>query len=220
MLREAPPHPRRVAQLGAGLALFGASLALMVLARLGLGPWDVLHEGIVMRTGLPFGWVVNGVAALVLLLWVPLRQRPGVGTVGNVLVVGAALEATLHVVAAPQHLAGRWAFLAAGIALNAVATALYIGARYGPGPRDGLMTGLAARGMSLGAVRTGIELAVLAAGALLGGTVGIGTVLYAACIGPLVHFFMPLLDVGRARPRPPGGHVTRDQEDTPCSVCT
>lgn len=182
---------RRLVQLHAGLALFGISLAMMVRADLGLPSWDVLHQGIAERSGLPFGWVVNGVAVLVLLLWWPLRQRPGFGTVANVVVVGLVADAALALLPRPDHLAVRLALLSAGIVVNGVATGLYVGAGLGPGPRDGLMTGLAARGHSLRLVRTSIEVAVLVGGWLLGGAVGVGTLAYAVAIGPLVHHFIP-----------------------------
>ncbi|MEU9824474.1 YczE/YyaS/YitT family protein [Micromonospora chersina] len=185
----------RLVRLVTGLALFGASVALMVRADLGLSSWDVLHQGVATRTGLPLGWIVNGVALLVLLLWFPLRQRPGVGTVANVALVGLALDAVLAVLPPPSALPTRIVLLLLGILLNGVATGLYLGARLGPGPRDGLMTGLAARGLPVGRVRTGIELAVLAVGWLLGGTVGPGTLLYALSIGPLAQFLIPRLAV-------------------------
>ncbi|MGW9192709.1 membrane protein YczE [Micromonospora chersina] len=187
--------PARLVRLLTGLALFGASVALMVRADLGLSSWDVLHQGLAARTGLPLGWIVNGVALLVLLLWFPLRQRPGVGTVANVALVGLALDAVLAVLPPPSALPTRIGLLLLGILLNGVATGLYLGARLGPGPRDGLMTGLAARGLPVGRVRTGIELAVLAVGWLLGGTVGPGTLLYALSIGPLAQFLIPRLAV-------------------------
>jgi uncharacterized membrane protein YczE len=185
----------RLVNLHAGLVLFGVSVALMVRADLGLASWDVLHQGIAQRTGLPFGWVVNGVAVLVLLLWWPLRQRPGIGTVDNVIVVGLAADATLAVVPRPASLVARVAMLCAAILLNGVATGLYVGAGLGPGPRDGLMTGLAARGHSIRLVRTLIEVTVLAIGWLLGGTVGVGTLAFALAIGPLVHYFIPKLAI-------------------------
>ena len=186
---------RRLLNLYAGLVLFGVSMALMLAAGLGLAPWDVFHQGLAERTGLPFGWVVNGIGALVLLLWIPLRQRPGIGTASNVVVVGLAVDAALAVLPEPRQVALRGAFLVAGVVANGVATGLYIGAGLGPGPRDGLMTGLARRGRSIRLVRTAIELSVLAVGWLLGGTVGVGTVLYAVAIGPLAHVFIPRLTV-------------------------
>jgi uncharacterized membrane protein YczE len=186
---------RRLVNLYAGLVLFGISMALMIRARLGLDSWDVLHQGISRRTGVQFGWVVIAVGALVLLLWIPLRQRPGVGTVSNVVVVGLAVDVALDVLPAPGAMAARIAFLLGGIVANGVATGLYIGAGLGPGPRDGLMTGLAARGHPIRVVRTAIELTILGVGWLLGGSVGVGTVLYALAIGPLAHYFIPRLAV-------------------------
>jgi uncharacterized membrane protein YczE len=187
---------RRLTQLYAGLWLYGASLALFVSADLGLAPWDVLHQGLAGQTGLSIGtWVVL-VGAVVLLLWMPLRQRPGLGTISNVVLVGVALDVTLAVLPPlPDAPAWRVGALGLGVAVNALATALYIGARLGPGPRDGLMTGLAARGHSVRAVRTGIELVVLATGWLLGGTVGVGTLVYAFAIGPLAQPLLPRFDV-------------------------
>ncbi|MET8906713.1 hypothetical protein [Micromonospora sp. NPDC004551] len=197
--------PARLVRLLGGLALFGASVALMVRADLGLSSWDVLHQGLAGRTGLPLGWVVNGVALLVLLLWFPLRQRPGVGTLANVALVGLALDAVLAVLPPVSALPARIVLLLLGVLLNGVATGLYLGARLGPGPRDGLMTGLAGRGLPIGRVRTLIELAVLAVGWLLGGTVGPGTLLYALAIGPLAQFLIPRLAVPvPGRPAPTG----------------
>jgi uncharacterized membrane protein YczE len=194
---------RRLTQLFAGLLLYGASMALMIESRLGLDPWDVFHQGLSEVTGLRFGVVVILVGAAVLLLWVPLRQRPGIGTVANVVVIGLAVDAALLVLPTAGPLAVRLAFLVGGVLLNGVATGLYIGARLGPGPRDGLMTGFVARvpRSSIRLVRTVIEVTVLAVGWLLGGTVGFGTVLYAVTIGPLAHVFIPLLTVP---PRPAG----------------
>lgn len=185
----------RLLNLHVGLALFGISVALMIRANLGLASWDVLHQGIAERTGLPFGWVVIGVGVLVLLLWWPLRQRPGFGTLANAIVVGLVADVALAVLPQPANLAVRLALLCAGVALNGVATGLYIGAGLGPGPRDGLMTGLAATGRSLRLVRTAIELTVLAVGWLLGGTVGVGTLVYTVTIGPLAHYFIPKLTI-------------------------
>jgi uncharacterized membrane protein YczE len=193
---------RRLGQLLAGLVLYGVSDAMLVLGGLGLDPWDVLHQGLARRTGIPIGtWTIIAGAA-VLLMWIPLRQRPGVGTACNVVVIGAVVDIVLATVPAPHAWPLRWASMVAGVALNGVATACYIGAGLGPGPRDGLMTGIARRGHSLRLVRTGIEAGVLAAGWLLGGTVGIGTVLYAAGIGPLVHLLLPRLTI---RPAPGQG---------------
>jgi uncharacterized membrane protein YczE len=191
-----PPRlARRLLQLFAGLALYGFSAALILLAGLGADPWDVLHQGLARQTGLGTGWWVNIVGALVLLLWIPLRQRPGFGTLANVAMVGTVMEATFALVEPAEGAGARAAFLVAGIVLNGVATGMYIGAAFGPGPRDGLMTGLAARGHAIRIVRTGIEIVVLALGAALGGTVGIGTVAYALAIGPLAHVFVPAFAV-------------------------
>src|SRR4051812_39181119 len=188
---------RRLVQLYAGLALYGASMALLVRSRLGVMPWDVLHQGLARHLGWSLGTVTIVVGAVVLLLWIPLRQRPGLGTVSNVLVIGVAVDGTLAVLPAPSALAVRIGFVVAGVALNAVATAAYIGVNLGPGPRDGLMTGLIARtGGSVRLVRTGIEAAVVLTRWLLGGTLGLGTVVYAPAIGPLVHPLMPKLTLG------------------------
>ncbi|MFI7679899.1 YitT family protein [Actinophytocola sp. NPDC049390] len=185
---------RRLAQLFGGLALYGASMGLMIRSGLGLDPWDVLHEALSELTGLTFGTVTALTGALVLLCWIPLRQRPGIGTVSNILVIAVAVDLTLAVLAPPSALAPRIVLMVAGVVLNGLASAAYIGVRLGPGPRDGLMTGLHARtGWSIRLVRTAIELTVLATGWLLGGTVGVGTILYALAIGPLVQAFLPLV---------------------------
>ncbi|MEV6692919.1 hypothetical protein AB0M35_15745 [Micromonospora sp. NPDC051196] len=188
---------RRLLQLFVGLLLYGFSMALMVRSELGLNPWDVFHQGVSRLTGLSMGTVVIAVGALVLLTWIPLRQRPGVGTVANVVVVGLAVDLTLALLPPVEPLAAQITLLIAGIVGNGVATALYLGARLGPGPRDGLMTGFAARrpGRSLRLVRTVLEIGVLAVGALLGGKLGIGTVAYALAIGPLTQLFLPRFDV-------------------------
>lgn len=191
---------RRLIQLYAGLALYGFSMALMLRADLGLDPWDIFHQGLAERMGWSFGSVTMAVGAVVLLLWIPLRQWPGVGTVSNVVVIGLAVDASLrflpHVHAVPL----RALLLVLGIVLNAVAGGAYIGARLGPGPRDGLMTGLVLRtGRSVRLIRTSIELTVLAVGWLLGGTAGVGTVLYAVSIGPLLGVALPLLAVPESR---------------------
>jgi uncharacterized membrane protein YczE len=183
----------RLVRLYLGLVGFGLSLALMVRARLGLGPWDVLHQGIARLLGVQLGWVTIGVSCLVLLAWIPLRQRPGLGTVSNAVIVGLVVNGALDVLPAPGSLDWRAVWLAAGVGLNGLATACYIGAGLGPGPRDGLMTGIAARGHSLRAVRTLIELSVLAIGFGLGGTVGVGTVAYALAIGPFTQLLLPRL---------------------------
>lgn len=188
---------RRLGQLYLGLVVYGLSSAMMVRSVLGLNPWDVFHQGLDERTPLSFGTVVIISGAFVLLLWIPLRQRPGLGTISNIFVIGLAADLGLWLIPGVEMLAGRAAMLAGGILLNGLATSAYIGAGFGPGPRDGLMTGLASRtGWPIRRVRTGIELAVLAAGWLLGGTVGIGTVLYALAIGPIVHLTLPWFALG------------------------
>ncbi|MFJ8536772.1 YitT family protein [Streptomyces sp. NPDC093591] len=187
---------RRLAQLYVGLALYGASSALLVEAGLGLEPWGVLHQGLAERTGLTIGVVSIVVGAAVLLLWIPLRQRPGLGTVSNVFVVGIAMDGTLALVPEAHTLAVRIPLLLAGILLNGVATGLYIAARFGPGPRDGLMTGLHRRtGRSIRLMRTAVEIAVVVTGFALGGTVGAGTLLYALSIGPLAQLFLRVFAV-------------------------
>ena len=190
----------RLAQLYAGLVLYGISSSLLVLAGLGLDPWDVFHQGLSRTFGLAIGTWAILVGLVVLLLWIPLHQRPGIGTVSNVVLVGLTMNAVLGHVHAPHAIPVRVALLLFGVLLNGIATGAYIGAGLGPGPRDGLMTGLAARGHSIRVVRTGIEVAVLATGWALGGTVGVGTVVYALSIGPLAHVFVPLFAHGRPTP--------------------
>ena len=186
----------RLVRLNLGLVLVGVGIAAMVAAGLGLGPWDVLHQGISRLTGIPIGRVGIGVGVIVLLLWLPLPERPGVGTVLNVLVIGLVIDAVLLVLDTPAALGWRIALLLSGPLLFGLGSGFYIGARLGPGPRDGVMTGLARkRGWRVGSVRTGIEVTVLAAGWALGGTVGVGTLLFAVTIGPLVGFFLPRLQV-------------------------
>lgn len=187
---------RRLSQLYIGLALYGASSAMLVEAGLGLEPWNVLHQGLAERTGLTIGVVSIIIGAAVLLLWIPLRQRPGLGTVSNVFVVGIAMDGSLALLPEAHSLAVRIPLLLAGILLNGVATGLYIAARFGPGPRDGLMTGLNRRtGRSIRLMRTAVEIAVVATGFALGGTVGIGTLLYALSIGPLAQLFLRVFAV-------------------------
>jgi uncharacterized membrane protein YczE len=193
---------RRLTQLYGGLALYGVSGSLIILSALGNDPWDVLHQGLSRQTGIGTGAWVCIVGAVVLLAWIPLRQRPGLGTISNVIVIGLVMEAMLAAFPTAHGDAARVTLLLSGVVLNGLATGLYIGASFGPGPRDGLMTGLAARGHSLRVVRTGIELTVLVVGAALGGTVGIGTVVYALAIGPLAHVFVPALTVRVPEPAP------------------
>ena len=191
----------RLLQLLAGLSLYGISMGMLVRARLGLDPWDVLHYGIARHLPVSFGTVTIIVGAAVLLLWVPLRQLPGLGTVANVVVIGVVTDLTLGLLDPPSALGWRVALLGGGILLNGLAGALYIGSQFGPGPRDGLMTGLARRtGRSIRLVRTSIEVTVLVVGFLLGGVVGVGTVLYAVLIGPTVQLFLPLFTVPLAAP--------------------
>nr|WP_221509876.1 hypothetical protein [Streptomyces echinatus] len=178
-------------QLYAGLTLYGVSSALLVAAGLGLEPWNVLHQGLAELTGLSIGAVLIIVGAAVLLLWIPLRQRPGLGTVSNVFVIGLAMDGTLALLPDLRSLAVRIPLMVAGIVLNGMATGLYIAARFGPGPRDGLMTGLHRRtGRSIRLIRTAVEVAVVVTGFALGGTIGVGTVLYAVSIGPLAQVFL------------------------------
>jgi uncharacterized membrane protein YczE len=187
---------RRLVQLYAGLTLYGVSSALLVRSGLGLEPWNVLHQGLAERTGLTMGVVLTLVGAAVLLLWIPLRQKPGLGTVSNVLVIGFAMDATLRLVPDAHDPFVQITLMVGGVVLNGVATGLYIAARFGPGPRDGLMTGLhRLTGRSLRLIRTTIEVTVVVTGFLLGGSLGIGTVLYALAIGPLAQFFLRLFTV-------------------------
>ncbi|MFF1398405.1 YitT family protein [Streptomyces sp. NPDC058287] len=189
-----PPGPgltRRLLQLYVGLALYGVSSGLLVKAGLGLEPWNVLHQGLAELTGLSIGVVSIIVGAVVLLLWIPIKQRPGLGTVSNVFVVGIAMDGAMAVVPDVHALGIRIPLMLAAIVLNGVATGLYIAASFGPGPRDGLMTGLHRRtGRSLRLVRTTIEVAVVVTGFVLGGTIGVGTVVYAVAIGPLAQVFL------------------------------
>lgn len=182
----------RLTQLWVGLILYGLSSSLLVLGGLGLDPWDVFHQGLARHTGLAIGTWSILVGAIVLLLWIPLRQRPGLGTLCNVIAIGGVMDVVLGLVSPPHGLAVRTLCLVGGVLLNGVATGAYIGAGLGPGPRDGLMTGIAIRGHSIRVVRTSIEVTVLVTGWLLGGSVGVGTVVYALSIGPLAHVFIPL----------------------------
>jgi uncharacterized membrane protein YczE len=194
--------PRRVRRLLTGLVAMGGGIGLMAEAGLGLGPWDVLHQGLALRTGLSLGSLNIAVGVGVLLLWLPLRQRPGIGTVLNVLVIGLVVDLTLALLPEPEHLAVRVPAMLAGVVLMGVGSGLYIGAGLGPGPRDGLMTGVAARGHSVRSVRTALEVTVLVLGWALGGTVGVGTVVLALAIGPLVQASLEWL--GLPAPTPAG----------------
>ncbi len=190
---------RRVLQLLVGLFLYGAGCAMTVEAGLGVDPWTVLAEGISIHTGIGIGWIANILGFFVLLLWIPLRQKPGVGTIANILLVGTSMQFVLWIFPPVSGLVAQFAVLLGGILTVAVASGLYIGAHFGPGPRDGLMTGMHKRlGWPIWTCRALVELTVLLIGWLLGGTVGIGTVLFAFLIGPLVHVALPLLDTRRA----------------------
>ncbi|MDF5753757.1 hypothetical protein [Spongiactinospora sp. TRM90649] len=195
--------PARLLRLYAGLLLYGAGIGLQVESRLGNDPWDAFHQGLAVRTGLSLGTWIIIVGAAVMVFWIPLRQRPGIGTLSNALFVGLFADAAMWALPAPDHLAARWAYLVAAVVIVAAATALYIGAGMGPGPRDGLMTGLHRLGLSVRAARTLIEVTVLAIGWLLGGVVGIGTVVFALAIGPLTQFFMRRMSAPAA-----GGEAT------------
>lgn len=191
---------RRLLQLYFGLSLYGLSTAMFVRADLGADPWNVFHLGVAKLLSLDIGTVMIATGALVLLLWIPLRQRPGLGTISNVVVIGLAADAALAMIPMLDQLLPRSALLASAIVVNAIATAMYIGAGFGSGPRDGLMTGVHARtGWSVRSIRTVIELTVLLIGWLLGGTLGVGTVFYALTIGPLIQLCLPWF---RFVPRP------------------
>jgi uncharacterized membrane protein YczE len=184
--------PRRLSQLAVGLALYGITLGMMIRATLGNAPWDVLHQGMAIHLPITIGQAVIVMSLVVLLLWIPLREMPGLGTIANSFAVGLTADLTLSLLDAPEAIWERALLMAGGVVLNALATALYIGSQFGPGPRDGLMTGLHRRtGVSIRLVRTGLEVTVVVIGWFLGGVVGIGTVLYAVAIGPLVQVLLP-----------------------------
>jgi uncharacterized membrane protein YczE len=184
--------PRRLSQLLVGLVLYGLTLAMVIRATLGNSPWDVLHQGLAKHLPISIGTAVIAMSLVVLLAWIPLRERPGLGTILNSVLVGLSADFFLARIDTPASSAGQAVLMVAGVLLNAVATALYIGSQFGPGPRDGLMTGLHRRtGASIQLVRTSLEVAVVAVGWLLGGVVGIGTVAYALAIGPLVQRLLP-----------------------------
>lgn len=192
----------RISRLFVGLVLYGVGCALTVAAGLGVDPWTVFAQGLSRVTGLGIGWITNMVGLAVLLLWIPLRQKPGVGTIANILLVGTSMQIALGILPHPDALWMQVLLLVAGVVLVAVASGLYIGARFGPGPRDGLMTGLHGRlGWPIWACRLTVEGTVLILGWLLGGTVGVGTLVFALGIGPLVHVAMPLLAFTRTAPR-------------------
>lgn len=203
---------RRIPQLLIGLFLYGVAIAMMIRAGLGVSPWDVLSQGVSIQTGLAFGLVTNLIGLVVLLLWIPIREKPGIGTVLNVLLIGPSAEFGLWLIPTQTVLWAQVLLFTGGLVLLAIATGLYIGARFGPGPRDGLMTGIHRRyGVRIWVVRTTIEVVVLAGGWLLGGTVGLGTVAFALFIGPLVNLTMPLLRAPDARkPEPQSELVATD----------
>jgi uncharacterized membrane protein YczE len=205
-LAPIPPDRRlrRGVQLLTGLILYGATASMLVLARLGLDPWDVLHQGLSRTFGLGIGTWAIVASFVVLLAWWPLRQRPGAGTVANAILVGVVIDIVLSLAHAPHALWARILLLVAGVLGNGIATGLYVGAGLGPGPRDGLSIGIAARGHSMRVVRTCVEATVLVTGFLLGGTVGIGTVLYALGIGPITHLTIPALSLTPGAGRAPG----------------
>ena len=205
--------PRRLAQLAVGLVLYGVTLAMMIRATLGNAPWDVLHQGMAIHLPISIGTAVIVMSVVVLLLWIPLREKPGLGTIANSIVVGLVADVALSLLVAPDAMWARVALMVGGVLLNALATALYIGSQFGAGPRDGLMTGLHRRtGVSIRLVRTALEVLVVAIGWVLGGVVGVGTVLYALAIGPLVQLMLPYCIVqlpGPARALSPQGRNGR-----------
>ncbi|MCP3975599.1 MAG: hypothetical protein GY720_14030 [bacterium] len=199
--------PARLIRLLVGLVLFGIGVALMVKSELGLSPWEVLHQGLSFKTGILLGTMGIIIGLLVLVLWLPLREKLGLGTVANVMLIGVVIDLTLWRL--PEEFTStptRWVLLVGGVALIGLATSLYIGAGLGPGPRDGLMTGLAKRGWPIGIARIGIELTVLIVGWLLGGTVGVGTLLFAFGVGPIVHMTLPWLSL-----QPPAVHSAGEE---------
>jgi uncharacterized membrane protein YczE len=201
--------PRRLGQLAVGLVLYGLTLAMMIRSAPGNAPWDVLHQGMARHLPISIGTAVIAMSVVVLLAWIPLREMPGLGTLLNSVLVGLSADLFLHLIATPSAPGLRWTLLVGGVVLNGVATALYIGSQLGPGPRDGLMTGLHRRtGVSIQRVRTSLEVAVVVAGGLLGGRLGVGTVLYAVAIGPLVQRLLPLAIVAL----PDRAPVTADGE--------
>jgi len=191
---------RRIAQLLAGLSLFGFSIAVLIKAGLGISPWDIFHQGLARLTGISTGMVIVAISFLVLLLWIPLKMRPGWGTLANAVLIGAFVDLSMPLIPQASGLLWQLVYLAGGLVLLAVASASYLGASFGPGARDGLMTGLAQRtGWSIRNCRTLIEITVAAAGWLLGGTLGIGTIAEALLIGPLIQWLMPLFSVPSSR---------------------
>jgi len=190
----------RLARCLGGLALFGVGIALLLDAELGAAPWDVFHSGVSQLTGIPVGTVIILTGVALLVLWIPLRERPGLGTVLNAVEIGLVVDLVLPIMPTPDNIAARLAMMVAGVVTIAIGSGFYLGAGLGPGPRDGLMTGLARHGVSIRFARTGIEITVLIVGILLGGAVGLGTAVFALGIGPLVQFFLPRLAMSDPRP--------------------
>jgi uncharacterized membrane protein YczE len=217
---------RRLTALFVGLGLYGAGMSMMIAARLGLDPWDVFHQGMSKLTGIRFGWIVIAVGAAVLLLWIPLRQRPSLGTIANVVVIGLSVNWVSDILPVPHALAVRWAYAIGGIVTVGIASGLYIGTRLGPGPRDGLMTGVVMQHprTSIRLVRTCIEATVLLIGFLLGGQVGWVTLIFAITIGPIAHVMIPLLTIAdpaqpvAPAPEPARGPAQESAQQPPASV--
>ena len=200
---------RRIAQLVAGLVLFGVGIGCMLQSGLGLPPWDVLHQGLAEQLGLSVGTWSIIISFVVLLIWLPLRERYGAGTLLNAILIGVVIDLTVLVLPEPEAVWLRGLMLAAGILFIGVASGMYIGANLGPGPRDGLMTAISRRGLSIRVTRWGLELAVLITGILMGGTFGVGTIAFALLIGPLVQFFLPRWSIDTGRPEDAWDHPAR-----------
>jgi len=199
-----PPdrHFQRLARCVFGLALFGLGVSLLLQSSLGAAPWDVFHTGMSELTGIPVGTVIIITGVALLVLWIPLSEQPGIGTILNAIEIGVVVDLTLPLIPEPELLAARIPMMLGGVIIIALGSGMYIGSGLGPGPRDGLMTGLARRGLSIRSARTGIELFVLFVGITLGGSIGIGTAVFAIAIGPLVHLFVPMFIV-----KPPADNV-------------
>lgn len=208
---------RRLAQLSVGLVLYGLTLAMIIRASVGNAPWDVLHQGMALHLPMSIGAAVIVMSVVVLLLWIPLRELPGLGTIANSFVVGLSADFFLGIVTRPEAPEAQVLLMIAGVVLNGLATALYIGSQFGPGPRDGLMTGLHRRtGVSLRVVRTSMEVTVVVLGFLLGGVVGVGTLVYALAIGPLVQAMLPYAIVELP---PPSGEPSRAHDEHELVAC-
>jgi uncharacterized membrane protein YczE len=200
--RLCPDRPvQRLTRCVVGLACFALGISMFVTAGLGLAPWDVFHQGVSSHTGLSLGWAIEIVGFLLLLLWIPLRQRPGIGTILNAVEIGLVVNLIGDHLPSTDRLVPRLAYVVGAVTVIAVGSGLYIGAGLGTGPRDGIMVGLAGRGYSVRVTRTVLEAAVMAAGVLLGGHIGIGTLAFMLGIGPMVHVLIPMLDLP-TRPAP------------------